>query len=104
MCNGFGRARPYSLIESVAKLFHRLGCRCRLLIDGSHWILSSALWVWANDRAIRSKSRTIIQVFPRFALLEDSMRKCAYWVATVVLGIATSQAASGGPDECREAG
>jgi len=31
------------------------------------------------------------------------MRKCACWAAAVVLGVATSDAASAGPDECRDA-
>ena len=31
------------------------------------------------------------------------MRKCAHWLLVAALSIATSQAASAGPDECREA-
>jgi hypothetical protein len=31
------------------------------------------------------------------------MRKCACWAAAVVLGVATSDAASAGPNECRDA-
>ena len=31
------------------------------------------------------------------------MRKCAHWLLAAAFSIATSQAASAGPDECREA-
>jgi hypothetical protein len=31
------------------------------------------------------------------------MRKCAHWLLVAALSIATLQAASAGPDECREA-
>ena len=31
------------------------------------------------------------------------MRKCAHWLLVAAFSIATSQAASAGPDECREA-